>query len=728
MTDLDQLVFGWSEDGLEGRNRLQMVAASPAWQEDGRYRRVARRLSRLDASGDRDPISFGWADLGGRRFVFHRRMVPSLTGDARRLVSHVVAGDPRDLPVDLMLRSYGSSFWWAGEPVPAVLRGAMPADLISGWSEARRPAASPVAHALLGRILVASAGTPVAFEGSPAELYAALWTINDHLPRLLESLSCSTYETGQMATWFDVVGLDGRPRPRGTVWCPRSATEPRYDGRQLTQLATVVDLAAHELTEPGPESPKVFRDVLHVAERVVVGKTEAIPKLVTRNRTLAAVLASDVGARGVADAVWGLDQQAWPKVPATADHAPRLTQLAVQAAEAAQPHAEATFGVVARRLHAINPRTGPVFVERVLRRRAAGERLPTPDQDFLAAALGWAYQTELSDEVLTALMHWVDQNLTGALLADRRLPDPWRAVLFEESSAQDRLEVEDYAELAERHPSLFDNTGWLPKDPAVLARLAITPGALRRVTTHAIAAEWAAPDAIRLGLGLLGHGQAATACTLLDAICRQDSSPLGAEVSTAVWNALTRMVLEVTTGRLDVGLFELPWSMAARLTPTSEWIGAVASVMLGGRGDAERRAIGWTQVVARASGEARAALVQVALHDIALTSPIAWTFQGRVGGLPVLDVEPTTRARTILTALERRTDAVGETMPALLLALRACVVRTGFLRLRVTAGECEDSARRQVQAMLAEDPSAFRAVRPDLDRPVLQWLRKVGAV
>ena len=79
-------------------------------------------------------------------------------------------------------------------------------------------------------------------------------------------------------------------------------------------------------------------------------------------------------------------------------------------------------------------------MERVLERRAEGDRLAAPDQDFLAAAASWVFATPVPESIVVALSTWLERNVSGPLLLDRRLPEPWRHTLFVSASADGTLD------------------------------------------------------------------------------------------------------------------------------------------------------------------------------------------------------------------------------------------------------------------------------------------------
>jgi hypothetical protein len=113
MSGLDELLYGWSKDGLEGQNRFQLVATSRSWREEDGYRAAALRIAQAPTA--RYPeMSFGYLDISGRRFAFCRSTIPHLAAGAPGTAAHIIAGDPKFLPAKLILESFGSSFWWKG--------------------------------------------------------------------------------------------------------------------------------------------------------------------------------------------------------------------------------------------------------------------------------------------------------------------------------------------------------------------------------------------------------------------------------------------------------------------------------------------------------------------------------------------------------------------------------------------------------------------------------------
>ncbi|MFT4261830.1 MAG: hypothetical protein QM572_00465 [Nocardioides sp.] len=720
---LEQYLYGWAEAGLEGRNRLQIVATSPGWREEDRYRRVAQRLARLEADGDRDPIAFGWADLGGRRFVFQRRLVPSPTGDARRLVAHVVAGAPEELPVGLVLRAFDSSFWWSGEPRDPVCPTACPADLAASWSEADRPAASAAADALLGHVLATPAGVPTTFDGSPRETHAALWTIGERLPTLLETLSCSTYETGQMVGWFDVAGLDGRARPRGASWASHNAVDPRYAPAELDDLGVVVEAAVRDRSAiEAKERPAVYREVLRVAARVVARQADGVQTLMTRPQTLPLVLATDIGADGVAVAMWGSSAAPWPPLPAELPVArPRLDDLAVRTADAADVLAVATVGTVARRLQTLDPALGPLYVERLLQRRAAGHTLPVPELGFLAAAMAWAYETHPDESLLRALMTWVDEQLTGALVADRRVPAAWRPHLFDEAARRHLLQAEDYRDLIIAHPDLFDGD-WLPRDASILASLITSDiAAVRGVTADAITAEGTTGETVALAFGLRRQGRSLGGAALLEAVGRTAKPRFDRADSDAIWQLLEALAVDASVGAGSVGLDQVPWHLTPRLGPVDGWIDLVADLMTE---PVATRLAAWPGVLDDVAPAQRRVAGRVALHDVVLGGASDADVRRLLAGIDAAALPPADRVAATLSALERRPDGAPPLPSAVLFAVRSALVRTGLLRLGVSAGESADRLRAAVRRLLAAEPDAFSRVRPDWLSA--WWLRTNG--
>lgn len=723
---LDQLVYGWSEYGLEGQNRLQMVATSPSWAEDNKYRRVAQRLARLEAAGDRTPISFGWADLGGRRFVFHRTLVPSPTGDARRLVAHIVAGDPDELPVDLLLRSYDSAFWWRGGQLGPTMRPARAADLTTGWTADREPAPTPTSEALLQRILAAPAGVPATYDGDWRDAMACLWGIQRRVPGLLDRLSCSTYETGQMATWFDVAALDGRPRPHGAPGCARNATEPGYSAAQLDDLAAFIAAAP----AGGPaDGPAQFREVLRVGERIVAGRAADVPSLLTRPETLPAVLATSGGVRGIADALWATERQQWPALSGDTGPGGSLAALAVAAADAASPEQPASLTAVARRLQAINPDLGAVFVERILVRRADGESLPRPDAGFLAAGLAWVYEALVGEKVIASLLVWAQQHVSARLLADKRVPEEWRAWLFGQATTYGRLGIDDFLHLIETHPRLFAGPDWLPADDDhALAVVGSRSAALRTAASRAYAARTDAPAHARAIVALHTRREYDGCVALLASFAERDDARLDVGEAAPLWALLGDLVLRSVTGRLDVHLLDLPWAVAYRLEDDGSWSALVADLFAATRHDVGARMRALPPELHRHAGADLAALAEVALHDAILHARTGGGLAAWLAEIPHADAPPAGVVTVVLTAMQRRGDSVRGLSAALAIALDAAVRRSGFLGLRVSAGDWETPLLEQVERIRTDDPTALREARSLYGWAAARWLRRHGAL
>lgn len=724
---LDQLVYGWSEYGLEGQNRLQMVATSPSWAEDNKYRRVAQRLARLEAAGDRTPVSFGWADLGGRRFVFQRTLVPSPTGDARRLVAHIVAGDPAELPVDLLLRACDSSFWWRGRQLGSTLRQARPADLADGWSPEREPAPTPTSEALLQRILAAPAGVPATYDGDWRDALACLWGIQRSVPGLLDRLSCSTYETGQMVTWFDVAALDGRPRPHGAPGCARNATEPSYTATQLDDLAAFVAAAP---TGPGAaDAPAQFREVLRVGERIVAGRSSDIPSLLTRPETLPALLSTVGGVRGIADALWATERQQWPALLGDTGVGSTLASLALAAADAAAPDQPASLTAVARRLQAINPDLGAIFVERILVRRADGAALPRPDAGFLAAGLAWVYEALVGEQVIASLLVWAQQHVSARLLADKRVPEQWRDWLFGQATTHGQLGRDDYEHLVETHPRLLTGADWLPSDDDLaLALVASRSAPLRTAASRAYAGRTTVAAHVRAILALHARNDVQGCLALLRTLGERDDARLAAREATPVWAVLGDLVLQSVTGRLDVDLLDLPWGVAHRLEGDGSWSAAVADLFASTRHDVGARMRALPAGLRGRSGADLAAMSEVALHDAILHARSGGGLAAWLEHIPHADAPRDGVVRVVLTAMQRRADSVRGLSAALAIALDAAVQRTGFLGLRVSAGDWEAALLAEVDRIRADDPTALREARNLYGWAAARWLRRQGAL
>ena len=213
---VEQLRYTWAKKGIEGLGRLQPVAAS-----DGLYagnhpeRRLALRLCRYDLPSQmRDvqtaPVSYGWIDSGLQRFAFRRTyMGDDPFGRPGVFAAHILVGPIQALPSAQLLALFDSPSWWTGEECPVGLASRVRlSDMELGPG---MPAEAETSRRFLALLLARQGHLSVAVDAE--ELASAAYLISLRVPDLFEQLSFSTHESGQSATWFDVVGEGGSDRP-----------------------------------------------------------------------------------------------------------------------------------------------------------------------------------------------------------------------------------------------------------------------------------------------------------------------------------------------------------------------------------------------------------------------------------------------------------------------------------------------------------------------------------
>ena len=121
MGDLEQLWYTWSEDGLEGRGRFQIRAASPGLQDvsSARVQRLVRECSfplpnHLVYEREREwrISSTGFLDDGSDRIVFHKSASSSDQGSRPgQYFVHVLTGPRASLRADELVRRVDSPSW-----------------------------------------------------------------------------------------------------------------------------------------------------------------------------------------------------------------------------------------------------------------------------------------------------------------------------------------------------------------------------------------------------------------------------------------------------------------------------------------------------------------------------------------------------------------------------------------------------------------------------------------
>lgn len=258
---IEQLHFTWAENGLQGRGMFQVTAVSAGLQDlSGELALLARRLCRWSGGASQDAVSFGWIDARGHRFVF-RRVSAGRTGDGRpgNFAAHVlVAPDGMITLADLLQRSCDGTLWWNGEreadrmlprlglqPLCPPFRAGRGAS--SGAGEAGDEVFEAVAQ-LLAR------GAAGRIDGTWQAVLAAAARTSTVLPAPFAALpSFSTFEDGESAGWFQLVGVGPRHHPGEQVPAPvRAAASLIVSGNAADTRRARAAADATEHAGPAP--------------------------------------------------------------------------------------------------------------------------------------------------------------------------------------------------------------------------------------------------------------------------------------------------------------------------------------------------------------------------------------------------------------------------------------------------------------------------------------------
>lgn len=252
---LEQLLYTWAPRGVEGSNRFQIAAATAGLSSrHAPLTATALKLCRYDSAGlsaaaTEAPVSFGWADVGERRFVFRRVYVGrDASNRPGNFAAHILVGPPSMLPLGQVLARYNSPAWWGGlggtTENPAGLR-LKPTELaLMPTGDQALTASEDLVRDLTGLLLAPKTRRMrIAVAADSPEVVAALFAVASVLPEVLEGVSVSSYERGGGADLFQIhgVGRGGRP-PAGAVLIAVSA--PRQAQPADVTTATRLTLSA----------------------------------------------------------------------------------------------------------------------------------------------------------------------------------------------------------------------------------------------------------------------------------------------------------------------------------------------------------------------------------------------------------------------------------------------------------------------------------------------------
>jgi GTPase-associated protein 1, N-terminal domain type 2 len=268
---LEQLLYTWAERGLDGRGRLQPIAASPALLEGGGGPRpLVLRLCLYDRGpGSRglaeEPVSYGWADSGPFRYAFTRRYLGAdPMGRPGNFAAHVLVGPREEMPTRRLLELFGSPSWWAGDVDGSKdVAGRLAPVSLADFAPGVAPTGSQEDAATVLAAILARGERRLVTIREPNSFIGSLLVATEVLGDLLEGTSFSTYERGDAAKWFNIVGATNQA-PGGSktltvesvvgnpaLAAERAAATLVVDPDQKTR-ATVRHawMAAHAVTPP----------------------------------------------------------------------------------------------------------------------------------------------------------------------------------------------------------------------------------------------------------------------------------------------------------------------------------------------------------------------------------------------------------------------------------------------------------------------------------------------
>lgn len=252
---MEQLLYTWAPRGVEGVNRFQIYAASPALKRAGMVGllSVVRKVCRYDPprGQGRFPISYGWFDYRDQRIVFCRQATAAGYSRQGNFAAHVLVGRATEAPEQDIALRYGSSTWWAGlaadsrpdQQEPATLE---PVDLTAIEMPARGGGCDDQAVDGLARALYEHQPPGQLVILDEQECFGpALRVVAEAYPHVLDGLTLSTYE-GAPTVPFHVAGAI----PASASLRPQAAHQLGDAPDDLLERKTLVTIRSHG-REPG---------------------------------------------------------------------------------------------------------------------------------------------------------------------------------------------------------------------------------------------------------------------------------------------------------------------------------------------------------------------------------------------------------------------------------------------------------------------------------------------
>jgi hypothetical protein len=205
-----QLWYGWADEGAEGVNKEQIIAASGALAD--RRQPLTRVI--LEACYSPPEPCFGWMEAQGIRIAF-RRFPTGVDGRGRpgNFFVHVLAARPENLPAATLGRLWAAPIWRRRAPVgpPPPLDAIEDLDALA-LAEPPAPDEALIRAALAGHLANVARGMRSALEADDAEAVAVAATLAALLPDRFGLLAFSTREAPERAHRYDLIA---GPAPAG---------------------------------------------------------------------------------------------------------------------------------------------------------------------------------------------------------------------------------------------------------------------------------------------------------------------------------------------------------------------------------------------------------------------------------------------------------------------------------------------------------------------------------
>lgn len=320
---IDQLYYTWASRGVEGINRMQVVAMSEGLIS-GSTRLLLpmlKKVCRYNRPRDPDvpaPVSFGWFDYREHRIAFKRMPLPPRRGKVGNFAAHVLVAPCEELTPGMVAASSAAAVWWRGpsdeDPfmqsgprqtfvlptiAPQALR--VDADFDADAAEAARP--------FLQALMTLGDRERLAVQGESELFTRCLAAIGSTLPDLLDDLSLSTFEPVPVVP-FRVIA--GAPRPTRSAMCSLRSG-PQDPGVERTLDLLIGDGAASALVRqslrrrPGHSADEWRRAAWTTAEAIVAWTTTRVssatlPSALRSPAAIAGVITTPVGRSNVAAA------------------------------------------------------------------------------------------------------------------------------------------------------------------------------------------------------------------------------------------------------------------------------------------------------------------------------------------------------------------------------------------------------------------------------------------